>query len=217
MYFKGWGVGTDMTSDFFGPEHFPQFLPEHDEFMERLETDALDRGMRICGPSVGHLLHVLVKATGAERVLELGVSVGYSTIYMARALTEGGRITAMEWDAQVAAEAGANFEAVGVSDRIELMVGDAREMMRDQEDGGFDFIFMDFEKEMYSEALPECFRLLRPGGTLFCDNVAFRSSGDFNRLLADHPGLDTSFVFGNFYKHSPDDDAVSISVKRRDG
>ncbi|UCC93230.1 MAG: O-methyltransferase [Thermoplasmata archaeon] len=206
-----------MTSDFFGPDHFPQFLPEHDEFMHDLEIDALARDMRICGPAVGHMLHVMVKATGARRVLELGVSVGYSTIYMARALPEMGSIIAMEWDKDVAAEASGNFERTGLSDRIDLRVGDAREMMRDLPDGSVDFIFMDFEKEMYSEALPECVRLLRPGGTLFTDNVAFRSSGDFNRLLADHPDLDTSFVFGNFYKHSPDEDAVSISVKRMDG
>jgi predicted O-methyltransferase YrrM len=203
-----------MSSDFFGPDHFPQFLPAHDEFMEWLEADALERGMRICGPAVAQLLYVMVKATGAKRVLELGVSVGYSTIFMARALPEGGKIIAMEWDGQVAAEARTNFERTGVSDRIDLAVGDARKMMKDHDDGSFDLIFMDFEKEMYSDALPDCVRLLREGGTLFADNVAFVSSGDFNQRLADHPDLDTSFVFGNFYKHSPDEDAVSISVKK---
>ena len=206
-----------MSSDFFGPDHFPQFLPEHDEFMAALEEDALERGMRICGPAVAHLLSVMVKATGAKRVLELGVSVGYSTIYMARALPVGGLVTAMEWDAEVATEARTNFDRTGLSDRIDLAVGDAREMMRDLPDGSFDMIFMDFEKEMYTEALPDCVRLLREGGTLFCDNVAFRSSGDFNERLAEHPDLDTSFVFGNFYKHSPDEDAVSISVKKAHG
>jgi predicted O-methyltransferase YrrM len=197
----------------FGPDHFPQFLPEHDQFMEALETDALERDMRITGPAVAQLLHVVVKSSGAKRVLELGVSVGYSTIYMARALPEGGVITAMEWDAEVAAEAKVNFEMVGVGDRIDLMVGDARVMMKDLEPGTFDLIFMDFEKEMYSDALPDCVRLLREGGTLICDNVAFVSSGDFNQRLADHPELVTSFVFGTFYKHSPDEDAISLSVK----
>lgn len=203
-----------MSSEYFGPDHFPQFLPEQDEFIKALEEDALSRDMRICGPSVAQLLSVMVKATGAKRVLELGVSVGYSTIYMARALPADGRVTAMEWDPEVSAEARANFERAGITDRIDLMVGDARLMMKELEPGSIDFIFMDFEKEMYSEALPDCVRLLREGGTLFCDNVSFKSSGDFNRLLADHPDLDTSFVYGNFYRHSPDDDAISISVKR---
>ncbi len=204
-----------MSSEFFGPDHFPQFLPEQDEFIKELEDDALARDMRICGPSVAQMLSVLVQATGAKLVLELGVSVGYSTIYMARALPVDGRIVAMEWDAEVATEAGVNFERASVADKVDLMVGDARLMMKELEPGSVDFIFMDFEKEMYAEALPDCVRLLREGGTLFTDNVAFKSSGDFNRLLADHPELDTSFVFGNFYKHSPDGDAVSISVKKR--
>jgi predicted O-methyltransferase YrrM len=202
-----------MPSEFFGPDHFPQFIPKHDPFMEALEVDALERDMRITGPAVGQLLHVLVKATGATRILELGVSVGYSTIYMARALPEGGLIKAMEWDAQVASEARSNFERTGMADKIDLVVGDARVNMKALEPSSFDFIFMDFEKEMYSDALPDCVRLLRDGGTLLCDNVAFVSSGDFNQRLADHPELDTSFVFGNFYKHSPDEDAISISVK----
>jgi len=119
----------------------------------------------------------------------------------------------MEWDAEVAAEAKTNLERTGLADRVDLVVGDAREMMKEAEDGSFDLIFMDFEKEMYTEALPDCVRLLRQGGTLLCDNVAFVSSGDFNQVLADHPELDTSFVFGTFYKHSPDEDALSISVK----
>ena len=156
---------------------------------------------------------VIVRALGARRVLELGVAVGYSTIYLAKGLPEGGRIVAMEWDAKIAAEAASNFKATGLEDRIDLRVGDAREMMKDEEAGSYDLIFMDFEKEMYSSALPDCVRLLRKGGTLLCDNVAFRSSGDFNQLLADHPEMDTSFLFGTFYKHSPDDDAISLSVK----
>ncbi len=214
MYFNTRALRRPMPSDYFGPEHFHQFLPEQDDFIRALEADALSRDMRICGPSVAQMLNVMVRVTGAKRVLELGVSVGYSTIYMARALPDDGRIIAMEWDAEVAAEARTNFERAGVADRIDLMVGDARLMMKDLDPGSIDLIFMDFEKEMYSEALPECVRLLRRGGTLFCDNVAFRSSGDFNRLLADHPEMETSFVFGNFYKHSPDEDAVSISVRK---
>ena len=212
-FFTPGTFGPLMPSDMFGPDQFPQFLPKHDEFMEALEADALKRGVRITGPAVGQLLFVLTKALGAKRILELGVAVGYSTMYMARALPEGGRITAMEWDADIAAEAKANFDRTGLGDKIDLVIGDAREMVKDLEPGTFDLIFMDFEKEMYSDALPDCVRLLREGGTLLTDNVAFRSSGDFNQRLAEHPELDTSFIFGTFYKHSPDDDAISLSVK----
>jgi predicted O-methyltransferase YrrM len=92
-------------------------------------------------------------------------------------------------------------------------VGDAMELMRDM-DGPFDLMFNDIEKEMYTGSLPDCVRLLRPGGLLVFDNVAFTSAGDFNEVLARHPELDTSFVYGNFHHHAPDEDALSISVKR---
>jgi predicted O-methyltransferase YrrM len=155
----------------------------------------------------------LAKALGARRILEMGTANGYSGIFLARALPKGGRLTTVEWDEEIASEADVNFGKTGVSDRVVQMVGDAREMMRDLEDGSFDLIFMDFEKEMYSEALPDCVRLLREGGTLLCDNVAFKTSGDFNQRLSEHPQLETSFIYGVFHNHSPDEDALSLSVK----
>ena len=203
-----------MPSDMFGPEDFTRFLPQDDEFMNALEKDSLERGVSITGSAVGHLLYVITRALDPKRVLELGTANGYSGIHIARALPEGGRLTTMEWDRDMVEEAHANFRKTGLEDRVESLVGDAREMMKDQEDGTFDMIFMDFEKEMYSDALPDCVRLLKPGGTLICDNVAFRSSGDFNDRLAAHPELDTSFIFGTFHNHSPDEDAVSVSVKK---
>ncbi len=202
-----------MSIDMFGPEEFARFLPKHDDFMSALEEDALKRGVRITGPDVANLLAVLTKAIDAKRVVELGTAVGYSTIFMARALPEGGRITTMEWDEGMVKEALENFKATGLEGRIESLVGDAREMIKDMEPGSFDMIFMDFEKQMYSDALPDCVRLLRKGGTLVCDNVAFRTSGDFNERLASHPQLATSFIYGTFHKHSPDEDAISFSVK----
>ncbi len=202
-----------MSIDMFGPEDLHQFLPKNDDFMSALEEDALKRGVRITGPDVANILAVLTKAIGAKRILELGTAVGYSTIFMARALPAGGRITTMEWDEGMVKEALGNFRATGLEGRVESLVGDAREMIKDMEPGSFDMIFMDLEKQMYSDALPDCVRLLRKGGTLVCDNVAFRTSGDFNTRLASHPQLVTSFIYGTFYKHSPDEDAISVSVK----
>jgi predicted O-methyltransferase YrrM len=202
-----------MTPETFEPDHFVQFLPKGDEFMDALEMDSLSREVRITGSAVGHLLHVIARALGARRILELGTANGYSGIFLARALPDDGLLTTMEWDEEIAGEAKVNFERAGVEGKVAQMVGDARLMMRDLEPGTFDLIFMDFEKEMYSEALPDCVRLLREGGTLLCDNVAFKSSGDFNQRLSEHPELETSFIYGNFHNHSPDEDALSLSVK----
>lgn len=203
-----------MSIDMFEPEDFHNLLPKNDDFMATLEEDGLKKGVRICGPDVANMLSVLIKSLGAHRVLEIGTAVGYSTIFMARALPEGGRITTMEWDEEIVKEANENFRTTGLEDRIESLVGDAREMMKELEPGTFDVIFMDHEKYMYADDLPGCVRLLRDGGTLICDNVAFRTSGDFKERLAGHPQLETTFIYGTFYRHSPDEDVVSISVKK---
>lgn len=205
--------GTSMTSDMFGEEDFHRFLPSDGGFMDALERDSVERGVPIIGSNVAGLLSVLVRATGARRVLELGTANGFSTIFLARALPEGGTVTTMEWSQDLADEAAANIEATGVADRIVLMVGDALELVRDQPDGSFDMVFIDIEKEMYSDALEDSVRVLRPGGIMVSDNVAFRSSGDYNQRLHDHPDLETSFIYGVFHNHSPDEDAIALSVK----
>ena len=214
-FFNHRGVPVIMSIDMFEPGDFHSLLPKNDEFMSSLEEDALNRGMRICGPDVANLLSVLIKAIDARRILEIGTSVGYSTIFMARALPDDGTITTMEWDEEVVKEAHENFRTTGQTHKIESLVGDAREMLRDLDPGSYDMIFMDHEKFMYSGDLPECVRLLREGGTLVVDNVAFKTSADFKELLASHPHLVTSFIYGNYFKHSPDEDVVSISVKVR--
>jgi len=91
----------------------------------------------------------------------------------------------------------------------------ANRVMRGMRAGSFDLVFMDIEKEMYTRALSHCVRLLRSGGVLLCDNVAFRSAGDFPERLARHRALETCFIHGTFHHHSPDKDAISISVKRK--
>jgi predicted O-methyltransferase YrrM len=113
----------------------------------------------------------------------------------------------------LAAEARGNLRRARLSNRVDVLVGDAFDLMRGMRAGSFDLVFMDIEKEMYSRALPRCVRLLRPGGALVCDNVAFRSAGDFPERLARHRGLETCFIYGTFHHHSPDRDAISISVK----
>jgi len=198
-----------------GPEHFVQFLPRDGGLIDALERDSIARGIPIVGPSVGAILSVLVRATGARRVLELGTANGYSAILLARALPRGGRVTTVEWDAAMAAEARANLWRARQSRRVDVLVGDAFDLMRGMRAGTFDLVFMDIEKEMYSRALPHCVRLLRTGGMLVCDNVAFRSAGDFPELLSSHDRLETCFIHGTFHNHSPDRDAISISVKRR--
>jgi predicted O-methyltransferase YrrM len=202
-----------MTQDMYGPEDFHRFLPGDGGFLDALERRSVEEGIPIVGSAVAGLLSVLIKAIDGHRILELGTANGFSSIYMALALPEGGRVTTLEWSQDLADEARSNFRQMGVADRVDIMVGDALELIKQMGDGIFDMVFIDIEKEMYTAALEDCVRVLRMGGVLVSDNVAFRSSGDYNQRLHEHPDLDTSFVYGTFHNHSPEEDAISISVK----
>ena len=135
------------------------------------------------------------------------------TIWLARAVGPDGFVQGTEFDPQNARVAEENLRRTGVENIASVRVGDAIQYIAELDDQ-FDLIFLDIEKEDYSRVLEDCVRLLRPGGVLFVDNVAFETAGDFNDRLHSHPGLETCFINGQFLNHSPDEDAVSISIRR---
>lgn len=125
-------------------------------------------------PLQGKLLEVLVRICGARRVLEIGTLGGYSTIWMARALPEGGRIVTLEFDPHHAEVAGANLRRAGVADRVDLRVGraiDSLPKLLGPADAPFDLIFIDADKEGYAEYLDWALKLSRSGTVIVADNV----------------------------------------------
>jgi predicted O-methyltransferase YrrM len=121
-------------------------------------------------PAQGKWLHLLVRMTGARRLLEIGTLGGYSTIWMARGLPEGGRIVTVEVDPRTAEVARANFERAGVADRIDLRVGAALDVLP-QLEGPFDLVFIDADKVNNGRYAEWALRLARPGTVIVCDNV----------------------------------------------
>ena len=128
-------------------------------------------------PLQGKFLEFLVRATGARRVLEIGTLGGYSTIWMARALAEGGRLVTLELDPHHARVAGRNLEKAGVAERVEIVVGPALETLPrlgsagSGHSGPFDLIFIDADKQGYPEYLTWALKLSRPGTVIVADNV----------------------------------------------
>jgi predicted O-methyltransferase YrrM len=122
-------------------------------------------------PETAELLGVLIRATGARRILELGGSNGYSTIWLADAAeASGGSVTSVEIDAERTALARANLARANV--RAELRTQDAARALADSPDGCWDFVFLDAERPAYAGYWPELLRSLRPaGGLLAIDNV----------------------------------------------
>lgn len=121
-------------------------------------------------PPQGKLLHLLARMSGARRVLEVGTLGGYSTIWLARAAGEGGRVTTLEIDPHHAATARANLDAAGVGERVEVILGPAAETLATLA-GPFDFVFIDADKQGNVTYLREALRLSRPGTVIVVDNV----------------------------------------------
>jgi predicted O-methyltransferase YrrM len=122
----------------------------------------------------GKFLELLVRISGARHILEIGTLGGYSTIWMARALPEGGRIITLEANQRHAEVARANLENAGVLDRVDLRLGRAIDNLPKLEASGtgpFDLIFIDADKPSNPDYLQWAMRLSRPGTVIVTDNV----------------------------------------------
>lgn len=123
-------------------------------------------------PVNGKLLHLLVRISGARRVLEIGTLGGYSTIWMARATGTDGRIVTVEAEGRNAAVARANLDRAGVGDKVEILLGRAADVLPTLEGGEpFDLVFIDADKESNTIYLDWAARLGRPGTVIVLDNV----------------------------------------------
>ncbi|OLB76001.1 MAG: methyltransferase [Actinobacteria bacterium 13_2_20CM_2_71_6] len=124
-------------------------------------------------PSQGKLLMLLARLHGARRILEIGTLGGYSTIWLARALPEGGRVVTLEADPRYAEVARANVARAGLSDVVEVRVGPALATLAGL-DGPFDFVFIDADKANNPPYLEWSLKLSRPGSVIVADNVVRR-------------------------------------------
>ncbi|MGK6319955.1 O-methyltransferase [Sphingomonas sp. DT-204] len=121
-------------------------------------------------PVQGKFLHLLARMAGARRILEVGTLGGYSTIWLARALPEGGRLTTLEVDAHHADVARANIAGAGLADKVEVIVGPALDGLKGLT-GPFDFVFIDADKVNNAAYVQAAIGLSRPGTTIVVDNV----------------------------------------------
>lgn len=122
------------------------------------------------GANEGRILQVLLKMTGARRVIEIGTLYGYSTLWMARALPEGGKITTLEAMPDHASRARELLEQTECADRIEIIEGDARASLKNIR-GPFDVAFIDADKANYLHYLDWAEENVRPGGLIIGDNT----------------------------------------------
>jgi predicted O-methyltransferase YrrM len=145
-------------------------LPPRDEVLAEMESLAAEKDIPIVGPAVGRVLAQYAMIAKAKTVFEMGSAIGYSTIWWASAIGEGGKVFYTDGDQRNADQARRYFQRAGVSDRITVKVGDALELLSEQKQE-FDIIFNDVDKDDYPRVLRLAIPKLRKGGLFITDNV----------------------------------------------
>lgn len=188
------------------------FVPDDSVLTESLNAAAAAGLPPInVSPNQGKLLYLIAKIGRAARILEIGTLGGYSAIWLARALSDDGRLISLERDPAHAKVARENLARAGFRERTEVRVGAAADLLLEMIAAGeppFDLIFIDANKPGYVQYLDLSLRLSRPGTVILADNV-IRHGGvmqnqppdenavaakSFNATLAGHPGLESLIV-----------------------
>jgi predicted O-methyltransferase YrrM len=197
--------------------------PSIDPLLEAIEAEGRAQQLPLVHAASARLLRSQVIATSARRVLEIGTCIGYSAIWLGRALPRDGMLITLEVDPARAAVARTNIARAGLSDRISVVVGDATRYLH-KVAGPFDLVFQDSNKQLYEAMLDRIVALLGPRGVLATDNVLWngevvegyvsapqRDPADaaalrrYNVRLASDARLLTTFL--------PVGDGVALSVK----
>jgi len=196
-----------------------KILPARDEVLAEMELEAVKKKIPIVGPAVGRIFYQLAATTEARAIFEMGSAIGYSTIWWARAIAEGGQVIYTDGDPKNAERARRYFERAGVTSRVTLKTGDALELLSEEKQQ-FDIIFNDVDKEDYPRVLRLVPPRLRKGGLFVTDNVLWsgrvvqkknadtrtRAIQEFNRALYASPDFYTTIL--------PIRDGVAVALKK---
>jgi len=193
-------------------------LPARDEVLAEMEAEATAHKIPIVGPVVARFFQQLVSMTGAKTVFEMGSDIGYSTIWWARAVGDGGRVHYTDSDPKNAEKARRYFQRAGVAERITIHRGDAIELLSEQKEI-FDVVFNDIDKDDYPRVLRMVPPRLKKGGLFVTDNTLWsarvveknpdattRAIMEFNRQLYASPDFFTTIL--------PVRDGVAVAVKK---
>ena len=157
-------------------DYFTELLVGQDPALEAALADSEAAGLPAIhvAPNQGKLLMLFARMIGARRILEIGTLGGYSSIWLARALPEGGKLLTLEFEARHAEVARRNIARAGLSDRVEIHLGPAIETLRRlvaERQALFDLVFIDADKENNPDYFAWAMKLARRGSLIIADNV----------------------------------------------
>lgn len=206
-----------ITYDYID-DYLYRIAPPRDPLLEKMEEYADSHNVPIIGPLVGRFLYNLARASRSRRVLEIGAAIGYSGIWLARAVApENGSVTTIDKDPDRVKIAKKNIGEAGLSKTVKVIEGDALKILPTLKEE-YDMVFLDSDKNVYPDAFKMSIGLLRKGGLFVADNALW--GGDvakggksqdtqtiikFNKMVTGFPGMSTVII--------PLRDGVLVSLK----
>jgi len=145
-------------------------LPEREPVLQEMERQAKERKIPIVGPAVGRLFYQYARLIDARTIFEMGSAIGYSTIWWAKAVGQGGKVHYTDGSRKNADEARGYFQQAGMADRIEIHLGDALEILSERKEQ-FDILFCDVDKHDYPRVFHMAAARVRKGGLFITDNA----------------------------------------------
>ena len=206
-----------ITYDYID-DYLYRIAAPRDPLLERMEEYADTNNVPIIGPLVGRLIYNLAKMSQSKKILEIGTAIGYSGIWLARAIAPvNGTLTTIDMNPERVKIARKNIAEAGLHRSVKLIEGSALDILPTLKDE-YDMVFLDSDKDVYPDAFKISLSLLRKGGLFVADNALWggdvakggkskdtQSMIRFNKLVAESPGLSTIIL--------PLRDGVLVSLK----
>jgi predicted O-methyltransferase YrrM len=187
---------------------------QEDELLKQIPQDAERKNIPLIqvSPENGKFLFMLIKMIRAKYVLEIGTLTGYSSIWMARALPEDGKLITIEISPEHAAEARKNFSKSGLENKITLMEGRAADIISSLNDRKFDFVFIDADKENTINYYDAVFDMVNIGGIIATDNTLREG-----KVIEVNPDPGTRAINAYNRKVANDSRVISLLIPISDG
>ncbi|MCC6865697.1 MAG: O-methyltransferase [Ignavibacteria bacterium] len=204
--------GVPLTVDLY--KYIIDTFINEDDILKQVVKDTAEMKLPLIqvSPETGKLLGLFIKMINAKNVLEIGTLTGYSSIWMARALPDNGKITTLEFSEAHAKEALKNFEKAGLKNKINLILGKAMDTLDKLSEKDFDLVFIDADKENCVNYFNKVIPMVRKGGLIITDNTLRRGE-----VIAPNPGPGTQGIISYNKFVSTDCRVESILIPIDDG
>lgn len=187
-------------------EYLERLMPDNTGLLAEMEQYAAEHRVPIADREVASFLEITARATGARRVLEIGLAIGYSALHLAAAVGEGGEVVTIEPSDEMIRLTEGYLARAGLRERVTIERGYALEVLPGLAGETFDMLFLDAVKEEYARYLELSLPLLRPGGVVLVDNLLWggqvageirapeqtastQALREFNQVFVRHPQL----------------------------